>query len=129
MFFNYFKWGLFWSLFILIICLLPGNNLPKNTFLEDIYFDKIIHVFLYMVLFILVFLGANKTTKYSFFGTFIYSFFYGVLVELIQHYLIEDRYGDINDVFANFVGVIFGIIFVKIKKKYKTIEPLDNLGL
>lgn len=129
MFFNYFKWGLFWSLFILIICLLPGNNLPKNTFLEDIYFDKIIHVFLYTVLFVLVFLGANKTIKYSFFVAFIYSFFYGVLVELIQHYLIEDRYGDINDVFANFVGVIFGIIFVKIKKKYKTIEPLDNLGL
>ena len=129
MFFNYFKWGLLWSLFILIICLLPGNNLPKNTFLEDIYFDKIIHVFLYMVLFILVFLGANKMTKHSFFVAFIYSFFYGVLVELIQHYLIEDRYGDINDVFANFVGVIFGIIFVKIKKKYKTIEPLDNLGL
>ena len=129
MFFNYFKWGLSWSLFILIICLLPGNNLPKNTFLENIYFDKIIHVFLYTVLFVLVFLGANKTIKYSFFVAFIYSFFYGVLVELIQHYLIEDRYGDINDVFANFVGVIFGIIFVKIKKKYKTIEPLDNLGL
>ena len=129
MFFNYFKWGLSWSLFILIICLLPGNNLPKNTFLENIYFDKIIHVFLYTVLFVLVFLGANKTIKYSFFVAFIYSFFYGVLVELIQHYLIEDRYGDINDVFANFIGVIFGIIFVKIKKKYKTIEPLDNLGL
>ena len=109
---KYFKWGLLWSLFILIICLLPSNNIPEFTFFEYIYFDKIIHIFLYMILFILVIMGAKKVFKIPFLIAFIYCSLFGIMIELLQHYLIIDRDGQINDIYANFGGVIIGVILV-----------------
>jgi len=124
-----YKWGLLWSLFILFICLLPGNNLPESSFLTEIYFDKLIHGFLYCVLFILVLIGVKESMKFPFLITFIYCVLYGLLIELIQHFLIKDRLGEVNDIYANLVGAFIGIIIAAFKKNNETNEPIDNLSL
>jgi len=126
---NKFKWGLLWSLFILFVCLLPGNNLPESSFLADIYFDKLIHGFLYCVLFILVLIGIKGLLKSPFLISFIYCTLYGVLIEVIQHFLIKDRMGEVYDIYANLVGIFIGIIIATFKKNNETNEPIDNLSL
>ncbi len=129
MFWRTFKWGLLWSLFIFIICILPVSDLPRSTFLTKIYFDKIIHAFIYMVLFFLVLKGVKTISNYPFLITIGYCLSYGLIIELIQHFLIDGRSGEFYDVIANSTGVIVGIIIVAIIKNNKTNEPLNNLGL
>jgi len=129
MFWKPFKWGFLWSLFILIICFLPGNKLPESNFLSEIHFDKIIHAFIYMLLFILVINGAKKVLKKPFIITVIYCVVYGIIIELIQHFFILDRDGQVNDVYANLVGVLVGIIIAINKKNNNRIEPMNNLSL
>ena len=124
-----FKWGLLWSLFILIICFLPGSKLPNPTFLSKIYFDKIIHLLVYLILFILVFKGAKEIIGMPLLFSAFYCIIYGLIIELVQHFLIIDRSGELFDVFANVVGVFIGMIFVIIKKKNNRNEPMNNLGL
>ena len=67
--------------------------------------------------------------KFPFLITFIYCVLYGLLIELIQHFLIKDRLGEVNDIYANLVGVFIGIIIAAFKKNNETNEPIDNLSL
>jgi len=84
---------------------------------------------LYCVLFIIVLIGLKGLIKSPFLISFIYCTLYGILIEVIQHFLIKDRLGEVNDIYANLVGVFIGIIIATFKKNNETNEPIDNLSL
>ena len=105
------------------MCFLPSKGLPKFSFLAHLYIDKWIHVFLFFVqtgLFLLVkpyvwpFNFKNRFKKILF--IVIYCLILGFFIELIQHFFIYGRQGDILDFTADLVGLTIGTVFFLTKK-------------
>jgi len=107
--------GFLWSIVILVIMLLPGNDLPSSGFLEAIHFDKFVHLVVYFVLYLLWCYGISKQCQQfpSRYGSeiriVIAAVLYGVLVEGLQHVLTYQRSFETADIIANTAGVILGL--------------------
>ena len=84
MFLNKNKFGIAWTLLILLVCLMPGDNLPSSSFLSFKGADKVIHSTLYLVLIILVGSGlvnyfhSSYSRNRIFVIAFLYCLFLGV---------------------------------------------------
>lgn len=112
--------AIIWALFILLITGLPGDSLPEIvTFWEWLQPDKIVHIFVFGVLaFILLYdarvqyFQPDKRFKYI---TAVVSgtVFYGILTEILQHYVFIGRSGNVYDVVADAVGAIAGWVLFK----------------
>lgn len=103
--------ALLWSGIIFFLCLLPGSTFPKEDWLDKIYFDKIVHAFLYLILFFLIIrIFENKTTL-ALLTASVLCIAQGILIEVVQgSSFIEHRSFDVYDIAANLFGVISGII-------------------
>lgn len=120
------KLGIFWTLLILTVCLMPGDNLPGSSFLSFIGADKLIHTTLYLVLMVLV--GRGLATYFSssysrsriIVIAFLYCLFLGIGIELVQSVFVAGRSGDFFDVLANITGASIGIVIVIAQLKRKT---------
>ncbi len=106
-----------WAIVILILSILPSDNMPKLW--EDFFIqpDKLAHFLFYSTLSFLVTYTIKKTqalTKLSaskMLQVFLIVFLYGVFLELLQFIIFVSRNGDIFDIFANFLGTLFGVSF------------------
>ena len=118
MFLNKNKFGIAWTLLILLVCLMPGDNLPSSSFLSFKGADKVIHSTLYLVLIILVGSGlvnyfhSSYSRNRIFVIAFLYCLFLGVGIEFIQSVFVAGRVGDIFDVLANGIGASVGVIIL-----------------
>jgi VanZ family protein len=106
--------AILWSGIIFFLCFLPGSTLPKEDWLDKIYFDKIVHATLYFILFFLVMYGINKAS-FSFKQQLIVAstvcVLQGMLIEFVQgSSFIQHRSFDVYDIVANCVGVVFAIM-------------------
>ena len=112
--------ALLWSGIIFFLCFLPGNALPKEDWLDKIYFDKIVHAVLYFILFFLIIRISEKKQTSVFVIASILCIAQGILIEFIQgSSFIQHRSFDVYDILANVVGVLIGIIATN--QKHKTI--------
>jgi len=107
--------ALFWAGVVLFFSILPYKGLPSLTIG---YFDKILHMFEYLVLAFLLFYGLSKSLRYSglkrvVLFTLIFGLGYGILMELIQLY-VPGRNPSMGDVHADAAGVFFGILWSKV---------------
>ena len=118
MFLNKNKYGLAWTLLILLVCLMPGDKLSSSSFLSFKGADKVIHSTLYLVLIILVGSGlvnyfhSSYSRNRIFVIAFLYCLFLGVGIEFIQSVFVAGRVGDIFDVLANGIGASVGAIIL-----------------
>ena len=118
MFLNKNKFGIAWTLLILLVCLMPGDNLPSSSFLSFKGADKVIHSTFYLVLIILVGSGlvnyfhSSYSRNRIFVIAFLYCLFLGVGIEFIQSVFVAGRVGDIFDVLANGIGASVGAIIL-----------------
>ena len=118
MFLNKNKYGLAWTLLILLVCLIPGDNLPNSSFLSFKGADKLIHFGLYLVLLILVGKGLVNYFNPSYSSNriiviaFLYCLFLGIGIEFIQSVFVAGRLGDFFDVLANAIGSSIGILIL-----------------
>jgi len=109
------KLGIIWSLVIIGVCIIPGSNLPKTSFLDSFGLDKVLHAFFYVVLMFFVTKGLLKKAKYSISRnaaitfSFLYCFALGVGVEFLQSSIVTGRTGDIYDIIANNIGALAGV--------------------
>ena len=98
-----------WLVIISTLFFLPGSALPKENWLDDIYFDKWVHFgFFALLLFLWRFYLPYKRS-YSFI-IIVLAVVYGFGVEIIQHYFITNRSFDLGDVAADTFGAIGGIL-------------------
>lgn len=98
-----------WAIFILVLSIIPGPNFPKQKLIPHL--DKLVHFVFYAVLIVLAFNAwRNNSSKSAIFVIGVV-LFYGFLIELIQHFLIDKRYFDIYDLVANTAGVLIGLRF------------------
>lgn len=106
--------AILWSAFIFFLCFLPGSALPKEDWLDKIYFDKIVHAVLYFVLFFLIIRIFSTKTAVAFLSASSLCIVQGILIELVQgSSLIQNRSFDVWDIAANIFGVMAGIILAK----------------
>ncbi|MBZ0098902.1 MAG: VanZ family protein [Taibaiella sp.] len=96
-----------WTLLIFILCLLPGNELPK---VNVPFIDKWAHVVLFAG-FSFLWLCAGPTGRLTnLFILLVVSIFVGWLVEYIQGAFVPGRYQDDMDILADAAGGLAGIL-------------------
>src|SRR3990172_1796044 len=112
MFLKHNKWALLWAMLIFVLCMIPGSDLPKISWLENFGFDKFVHAGLFFVLASLLARGFSKHKKARSpkIITLIICVVYGGLLELLQGALFVERTADIYDFIANSLGSALGLL-------------------
>jgi VanZ family protein len=115
MFFRHNRYALGWALLILILCGIPGTDLPKLSFLDWLRPDKIVHLILFGVQAYLFIFGFKKQNTIPYlhenprFMAVLISILYGGLVEVLQGTVFISRSADIRDALANALGAFIGL--------------------
>ncbi|MFM2307331.1 MAG: hypothetical protein RLZZ367_2000 [Bacteroidota bacterium] len=112
--------SILWAAFILVLCLMPGKDLPSISLFQA---DKLGHFGVYLVLAFLMWFGWRRQTSFTwlhqqaFIKILLITSSYGFVVEILQHLLTTDRHFDLYDALANAIGAIAGsLISVKLFK-------------
>lgn len=120
MFLRYNLFTIAWAIFILILILMPGQQMPDFGNLFS--FDKLAHLVVFAVLSFLMIIGFAKQYTYSSLRqspvkhSIIISLVYASMLELGQA-AVPDRYANIYDLAFNIAGVCTGyLLFVLIYK-------------
>jgi VanZ family protein len=127
MFFKHTKWSMLWALFILILCGIPGRDIPHISFLELLSFDKFVHASIFFVFVLLTIQGFVlqtiflKLQSFAKLAALAICILYGGLMEIMQGTLFIERSADIYDFIANSFGCLMGLLFFE-KIKAKLIE-------
>lgn len=115
--------SILWALFILFLCLIPGDDINKYNRIDVPYLDKLIHFILYWILGILLVSTIRRSLLFqkkpfaAYTIVIILAVLYGGLIEILQSYSIFSREPDVYDFIANGVGVIFGFFSYFFLKK------------
>ena len=111
-----YKIAVYYTLFLIILSWVPLPDFGYHRF-QLFEIDKLLHFIMYFSLTILWYLAAQNFFK-SNFKLLLFATFFGFVLEILQHILPFGRYFDLEDLLANSLGVIFGIIILYcIKKK------------
>lgn len=117
MFFKHTKWAMLWALLILILCGMPGKDIPHISFLELLSFDKFVHASIFFIFILLSIRGFLLQTHFLKLRlnakpmAFAVCVAYGGLMEIMQATLFVDRSADVYDFIANSFGCLMGWIF------------------
>ena len=105
-----------YSVFITILFLLPTKEIPK-LFNTIIPIDKLVHVFIFLVLtfFWLLYVNSvlNHTKPIVLLFILIASLFYGILIEVIQELYVSSRGAEVLDVIADLLGASLGLLLFR----------------
>lgn len=125
--------AIIWLVISFILLVIPGNDLPHNSFFDVPYFDKYVH---FCMFFLLTFLFCLPFFKLSELTTVIFSWFtriamfvilYGIIMEFVQKYAVTDRSFDVTDILFDSIGSVAGLIAVR-RNYIKKIGPDGNQG-
>lgn len=111
--------AIIWTAVVTFFCLASFNELPK---IEVDNFDKLGHItfhfgitFLWFLVYRFKNLNENKRALIK---AFLFSFFYGITIEICQDQFTTTRSGDVFDVFANMMGSLLAIIVLIFSAHY-----------
>ena len=93
-----------------IILLWPGNALPKTNLITIPFFDKIVHIVLFAILSWLALKAYGSVHKYRNTKMVAAIAIYGILIEVVQLYLIPFRSFEFVDIIADAIGAFLGMI-------------------
>ncbi|MBL0105053.1 MAG: VanZ family protein [Bacteroidetes bacterium] len=123
MFFRHNRYALGWALLILILCGIPGTDLPKLSFLDWLRPDKIVHLILFGVQAYLFIFGFKKQETIAYFHenprfmAVLISILYGGLVEVLQGTVFISRSADVRDALANALGAFIGLWIYNVRTR------------
>jgi len=125
MFLKHTKWALLWALLILILCGIPGRDIPHISFLELLSFDKFVHASIFFVFMLLTVRGFMLQTTFKQLNqspktiAFFICVAYGGLMEIMQGTLFIERSADIFDFIANSFGCTMAVVMYNwMEKKF-----------
>lgn len=117
-----------WTIFILIIVLLPASLFDsEKSNLNLPYFDKFIHLFLFAV-FSWLWLNASTKTYYKsppkniFLKILILGTIFGISTELFQSINLIGRNKSCFDVIANILGILIGMLVYIIIPRFRNLK-------
>ncbi|MBX7204582.1 MAG: VanZ family protein [Bacteroidia bacterium] len=114
-FFKYYINAIAWGAVILLLCALQGDQFPSFHWDFSFSFDKLVHLFFYAVLSLLLIVARVKQYRFSpkrfnaIKAALVVSVLYGMLVEALQALVFFQRSADWNDVVANTAGSFIGV--------------------
>ena len=124
--FFYVKYLFYFSFIILLILyLFPGSLIGfllygdlgrQPDLISNTLGTSINHLIFFFYLSILGFLLRNNNKKFIY--SFSFLFLISIILELL-HYLIPNRAFELNDLYANSLGVLMAYFIFKILKKFK----------
>ena len=118
---KYYTPAILWIILIMVLCTLPGNDIPSNSFFEKVHFDKIVHFCLFGGIVLLLSLAIYRQKKYISPATLvilvIMAASYGLAIEFIQKYWAVGRSFDMYDVIADSLGAIAGVWMFKVTRR------------
>ena len=114
--------AIIWFILSLVLLTLPGGDLPKISWMDNLQIDKLIHVFLFFVLVTLFFWGivsskpgiANKRVLVF---IALAALLYGIVMEFVQKYWVPNRSFDEWDIVADGIGSGLPLFFIVPIKK------------
>lgn len=112
-----FRPAMAWALIVLVLTGLPGNYFPEiPTFWNLLKPDKIVHLFIFGLLTVLVASGFTRSfrTLHLAAKSIAIGIAYGGITELLQGYVFIGRTASIYDFIANSVGCIAGFLLFKL---------------
>lgn len=104
--------GLGWAIFILVLSGIPGNQFGQS---QHEHLDKVVHILLYAVLYLLLLVGFIKQQHFHWLRvwpklkTALIAIGYGVIIEYLQGLIFIDRSIELYDMIANSIGVGIGL--------------------
>ncbi len=115
--FSLFIPSIIWFIISTILLALPGNDLPKSSFFNFPYFDKIVH---FSIFFLLTFFFSLPFTpprpqqpfKHWMIGIAISVLAYGVVMEFVQKYYVSGRSFDLSDILSDGLGSLGGMLAI-----------------
>lgn len=108
----------------------PGNALPQTRMINIPHSDKAIHYLMFLGFAALWLYDSKNNTKTIKVLVLFLSICFAALSELIQHYFISGRTGNIYDFVADFFGLVCGIVvyFTLVKKiTIKNQKQINNM--
>ena len=122
-----------WFFILSVLVFLPGSDLPKVSWLDKIYFDKIVHAGLFgglTLLFCLPFFKSPFSLRQKinyFIRVSLAAIVWGITVEIIQKYFVPGRSFDLLDWAADSAGVLIGFwVCIKILKYLDSANLADS---
>jgi VanZ family protein len=109
-----------WALIIIILSVMPTNEINSHMWSIVPHEDKIMHFIFYgifsflLIRALLIYYKKSRPVWLSALITFIVIFFFGMALELIQAKFTTYRQGDIMDMIFNLAGCLFSILIVLI---------------
>jgi len=115
---SFFRIGapILWAILILVLCSIPGKDIPSVGWLQVLGPDKWVHAAIFVVQYLLLMLAFSNVYVerfWQFSGHWIavmLCLLYAALTEVYQHVFLPDRYGDVYDFIANTIGILIGIL-------------------
>lgn len=113
--------SILWTLLILVLCLMPGHDLPSVEIFE---IDKVAHFGIYLILALLMYYGWRKQSSFpslhknTMIKILILTSSYGFAVEIMQELFTTDRHFELLDALANSIGAVAGsLLGMSLKQK------------
>jgi VanZ family protein len=113
------KWAMLWALAILILCGIPGRDIPHISLLELLSFDKFVHAGVFFILTLLSIKGFRLQNRFHALKmnaeliSVIICILYGGMLEIMQETLFVERSADLYDFIANSFGCLMGLLIYK----------------
>ncbi len=113
---------------ITIGSLISSEDIPK---LDVAISDKLIHFVAYGFLVFVWFLFSFVTFKHiryikNLLIVALFSFIYGIIIEILQGVIVLSREADFQDIIANFAGISFAfLILVLLRKKLLNLKSIN----
>ncbi len=111
-------WAVLWAAGILVLTLMPANDVPAWPWAEQVQLDKWVHAFLFGVQGGLLGMAlhryrplANRTGMLVL-GC-VLAIAYGGIIELLQSLMGEGRQGDVLDLLADAAGALLGLALLR----------------
>lgn len=99
------SWATLWTLLVLFLCFLPGEDLPE---VDIPLIDKWTHIVLFGVFaFLWLCAGNTRNLKYML-AILTISVYTGWLVEFVQGHYVPNRSQDVMDILADILGAVLG---------------------
>lgn len=108
--------GFIWWAITFWLFTLPGSKIPDIDLFHKLQVDKLVHIFLFVVLcfsfmFPFRYTGLSSKNKIRLFIALTLLFIgYGIAIEFIQRDYIENRSFDIGDIIADTVGCAIALV-------------------
>lgn len=118
-----------WALLIALLSLMPGSDMPKASWLNIPYADKIAHAAFYFILSLLLLANLNnhvKTYRHLWLWPLLATLAYGGLMEWLQYLLQTGRQAEWADMAANISGALMGIVLYPFIANNKLLNKVIN---